>query len=482
MKNYLFLSLFLVTASIQAQVGINTQTPDATLDVEGKAATTTIADGIIPPRITKQELAAKSSGIYGFYQTGALVYVTNTTTPTGTIPSIAQVAGITNIGYYYFNGSAWIAVGDSTSDAFVNNVANTKVELGTKSDGSTARTAGTEFSIQDNGAVVVGTSAAADASSVLDMSAITNKGILIPQVALVSNTDQVTVASPKIGLLVYNTGLGSLKTVGYFFWNGSEWRTLYNTSSINAAIVALDCVNAKANPVSFSSTTPYSGTLSVPYVGGNGGSYTGGTSFSSNGLTFILQPGVLANGTGSFTYSISGTPSFSSPSTVSVAIPALLGATGCSVSIGDTGIVKTLQFAKNSISPIDGTTVAKSVTTIGNISVRLNANAGTASGTIFEYRLNNGITSWVTDNANWGGQGGRTINYHQFNGPDSRATNTWFPMAPSVNIGNSDSFVTYISLLNTKEIYRVSAVMNNNIAAAPTTGGSGVTIFIEKLD
>ncbi|MFP3693327.1 hypothetical protein, partial [Burkholderia sp. SIMBA_048] len=90
--------------------------------------------------------------------------------------------------------------------------ANTKVELGTKSDGSTARTAGTEFSIQDNGAVVVGTSAAADASSVLDMSAITNKGILIPQVALVSNTDQVTVASPKIGLLVYNTGLGSLKT------------------------------------------------------------------------------------------------------------------------------------------------------------------------------------------------------------------------------------------------------------------------------
>ncbi|KQN32480.1 hypothetical protein ASE92_17935 [Pedobacter sp. Leaf41] len=46
---------------------------------------------------------------------------------------------------------------DLTNDAWVNNLANTRIELGTKSDGTTARAIGTEFVALDNGNVGIGT-------------------------------------------------------------------------------------------------------------------------------------------------------------------------------------------------------------------------------------------------------------------------------------------------------------------------------------
>ncbi|MCT4665495.1 MAG: hypothetical protein N4A45_09710, partial [Flavobacteriales bacterium] len=45
---------------------------------------------------------------------------------------------------------------DNSNDAFVNNSANNRVELGTQADGTTARAAGTEFVIQNNGRVGIG--------------------------------------------------------------------------------------------------------------------------------------------------------------------------------------------------------------------------------------------------------------------------------------------------------------------------------------
>ncbi|MFP3598637.1 hypothetical protein [Chryseobacterium sp. SIMBA_029] len=106
------------TLSVDAagdKVGIGSTTPDATLDVEGKASTITSADGIIAPRITKQELAAKTAGTYAFYQTGALVYVSDITAPTGAIPSSGQVAEVTTIGYYFFNGSIWKSISGASA-------------------------------------------------------------------------------------------------------------------------------------------------------------------------------------------------------------------------------------------------------------------------------------------------------------------------------------------------------------------------------
>jgi len=100
----------LAFSGVYAQVGINTPNPQVTLDVAGNAASTSSKDGISAPRVTRQQLAAKVAGNYAAGQTGALVYVTDAATPTGTTPSLAQTTAITAVGYYYFSGTAWVAV------------------------------------------------------------------------------------------------------------------------------------------------------------------------------------------------------------------------------------------------------------------------------------------------------------------------------------------------------------------------------------
>jgi len=94
-KIFLFIGFF-----IQAQVGINTSTPHATLDVNGKPTDNTVLDGIIAPRITGDQLRAKT---YTAAQTGAMVYVSAAdTAPAG------QTIDVTSPGYYYFNGIKWV--------------------------------------------------------------------------------------------------------------------------------------------------------------------------------------------------------------------------------------------------------------------------------------------------------------------------------------------------------------------------------------
>ncbi|MGI6591775.1 MAG: tail fiber domain-containing protein [Bacteroidales bacterium] len=50
-----------------------------------------------------------------------------------------------------------------------------------------------------------------------------DKGLLIPRVALTSATDQTTIPSPATSLLVYNLGTGGLSPAGYYYWDGSQW-------------------------------------------------------------------------------------------------------------------------------------------------------------------------------------------------------------------------------------------------------------------
>lgn len=59
-------------------------------------------------------------------------------------------------------------------------------------------------------------------SALLDVKS-TNKGVLLPRVALNSLTDNATVTSPINGLLVYNNGTGSLTDKGVYYWNDSVW-------------------------------------------------------------------------------------------------------------------------------------------------------------------------------------------------------------------------------------------------------------------
>jgi len=72
------------------------------------------------------------------------------------------------------------------------------------------------------------TGANPDASAMLDVVA-TNKGLLLPRVALTALNAASPISSPAVSLLVYNTataGVGSNQvTPGYYYWSGSAWVT-----------------------------------------------------------------------------------------------------------------------------------------------------------------------------------------------------------------------------------------------------------------
>lgn len=102
----LFTAALLVTsAGVFAQtagVGIDTTTPNSTLDVNGKLGATDL-DGLQAPRLTRAQLSAKGDALYGANQKGALIYITDISAGNNTGPRV----NIDAIGYYYFDGTVW---------------------------------------------------------------------------------------------------------------------------------------------------------------------------------------------------------------------------------------------------------------------------------------------------------------------------------------------------------------------------------------
>lgn len=103
-KIVLLTAIFMMLLFNSQNVGINTTTPQVTLDIVGKPDVTTKPDGVIPPRITREQLIAKSAS-YGPNQTGAVIYVTDLSGVTNT-----ETANITSVGYYYFDGNKWASL------------------------------------------------------------------------------------------------------------------------------------------------------------------------------------------------------------------------------------------------------------------------------------------------------------------------------------------------------------------------------------
>src|SRR5690349_15748016 len=62
----------------------------------------------------------------------------------------------------------------------------------------------------------------ADPSAGLDVS-YSDKGVLVPRVALSITTSASPVTSPATSLLVYNTATANDVTPGYYYWDGFQW-------------------------------------------------------------------------------------------------------------------------------------------------------------------------------------------------------------------------------------------------------------------
>lgn len=61
-----------------------------------------------------------------------------------------------------------------------------------------------------------------------------NRGVLIPRVNLISETDVVTVPNPALGLMLYNKNLSRR---GFFYWTGTKWERLFDKRAVLELIV-----------------------------------------------------------------------------------------------------------------------------------------------------------------------------------------------------------------------------------------------------
>ncbi|MGU3377051.1 hypothetical protein [Chryseobacterium sp. M5A1_1a] len=102
MKNKIITCLFLQIGTFTlAQVGINTTSPQATLDVTAKNAigNSTNVDGFLVPRVDRQRAQSMTA-----IPLSTMIYVSDVSTGTQAGPA----ANIDVVGYYYYNGTLWV--------------------------------------------------------------------------------------------------------------------------------------------------------------------------------------------------------------------------------------------------------------------------------------------------------------------------------------------------------------------------------------
>lgn len=110
MKKYLFFISTLVLLQANAQIGIGTESPNATLEIDVDPSTIsetmTSPPGFIAPRLSGDVLKSLE-GAYKNPQIGAIVYVN----AVPTLPTTPKTVDVTSKGFYYFNGTKWIKLG-----------------------------------------------------------------------------------------------------------------------------------------------------------------------------------------------------------------------------------------------------------------------------------------------------------------------------------------------------------------------------------
>lgn len=513
MKNSIYLLLLIAGVNIlKAQVGVNTTSPKSTLDINGSLGTpiktvsanytvlatdhTIVLDGTVQFTIT---LPAASTCIGREY---VIINTDNVNNLYGSIIQDPILVGGRNliqaqsIDHIKSDGTNWIIVNSGynaniyNANGIVSSNRTIAQQDKTVNFTSTATTGTSHFTIDGttinvnavSNSVGIGT-ASPDASSVLDVTS-TNKGILIPRVNLTSNTlDLDGVAGQASGLLIYNTG--STFQTGFYYWNGSEWRNINNSTTVPPAITDIKCNTAILSPSTYTSGVPYAGIMTITYSGGNGGSFSDQTPISSTGVTGLiatLSSGQLNNGSGTFTYQIAGTPNASSPNTANFLLPTTFGGTGCTATVGlgdafSVGETRSFRVAVNAASLFANNT--------GNRTKASNAT---------------GSTITITDNASYDlASAANKAKYIVLNGLRMDFTETPFNgnnVSPVLYNTTSSSINFSLSSLSTNDLnidganttlpantysYRVDGDDNFGLSASGTSPAGGRTEYVNAM-
>jgi hypothetical protein len=105
-------------------------------------------------------------------------------------------------------------------------------------------------------------------SAMLDVAA-SNKGVLIPRVALSSTADISTIVSPATSLLVYNTATIGIPpnnvSPGFYYWTGTKWNLLGSIATFAEFYALMPGDNtatiAAGSPIKFPQNGPSNGII-----------------------------------------------------------------------------------------------------------------------------------------------------------------------------------------------------------------------------
>ncbi len=120
---------------------------------------------------------------------------------------------------------------------------------------------------------------APDSSAMLDVKS-TDKGILIPRVALTGTTDETTITSPALSLMIYNTATAQDVIPRFYYWDSTAWTSVSKTADGSETKVTAG-TNVTVTGI---------GTTASPYVVNASGAITYSVGdFALGGIVFTVD-------------------------------------------------------------------------------------------------------------------------------------------------------------------------------------------------
>ena len=144
-------------------------------------------------------------------------------------------------------------------------------------------------------------------SAALDINA-TNKGLLLPRVALTGTADVTTIPAPATSLVVYHTTTVAGMPEGFYYWNGIRWESLSNEAVTHAFASALNTLTSTVNGVQ--KTAPIINTNALSLTGTNLTSTVNGKASTALNLASIVPAttNVLTSNTNTLTSTVNNVP------------------------------------------------------------------------------------------------------------------------------------------------------------------------------
>ena len=228
------LILFLnVSIIVDAQIGINTEQPNTTVDVQLgdlNQINPSSPPGILAPKIKHSDLNTIAN-YYKNAQTGALIHIEE-------YDASIQNADISldyvqSNGYHFFDGSYWQKLKNTT-------ITEEQVEPWFSFDTHSFALTNTE-NIYHNAQVGIGLTGEIDPNAVLELKS-TNKGLILPRL---TKDQRDAISNPTVSMLIWNT---SEKCFNFYKNKTEEWLSLCGDNGL-AKLNIINCGSIIASGV-----------------------------------------------------------------------------------------------------------------------------------------------------------------------------------------------------------------------------------------